>query len=101
MEIRGDIAMQILFEREHCCSAAYDGDKRIGIAEIEDEDGRWIITHTRVDSAYGGQGIARRLIEAVITEARSRGKKIAPLCSYAEKMMCGKEEYRDVLADAI
>ena len=100
MGIRGDIAMQILFEREHCCSAAYDGDKRIGIAEIEDEDGRWIITHTRVDPAYGGQGIARRLIEAVITEARSRGKKIAPLCSYAEKMMSGKAAYRDVLADA-
>lgn len=93
--------MQILFEREHCCSAAYDGDKRVGIAEIEDEDGRWIITHTRVDPAYRGQNIARGLIEEVITEARSRGKKIAPLCAYAEKMMCGKEEYRDVLADAI
>ena len=100
MGVREDIAMQILFEREHCCSAAYDGDKRIGIAEIEDADGRWIITHTRVDPAYGGQGIARRLIEELIEAARSNGAKIVPVCSYAEKMMSGKAAYRDVLADA-
>ena len=91
--------MQILFEKEHCCSAAYDGEKRVGIAEIEDADGRWIITHTKVDPAYGGQGIARRLIEEIIAEARSRGKKIAPLCSYAEKMMHRSATYADVLAD--
>ena len=92
--------MQIRYEADHCRSAAYDGEQRIGVAEYAKENGAWVITHTEVDPAYGGQGIARRLIEAVITEARSRGKKIAPLCSYAEKMMSGKPEYRDVLADA-
>lgn len=97
MGIREDIAMQILFEREHCCSAAYDGDKRIGVAEFDTRDGRWVITHTEVDPAYGGQGIARRLIEEIIAEARRTGKKIVPVCSYAEKMMTGKEEYRNVL----
>ena len=55
------------------------------------------ITHTEVDPAYGGQGIARRLIEEIVAEARRAGKKIVPLCSYADKMMTGKEEYRDVL----
>ena len=92
--------MQITYEADHCRSAAYDGERRVGVAEFDVQDGRWSITHTEVDPAYGGQGIARRLIEAVITEARSRGKKIAPLCSYAEKMMLGRAEYRDVLADA-
>ena len=57
------------------------------------------ITHTEVDPAYGGQGIARRLIEEIIAEARRTGKKIVPVCSYAEKMMRGREEYTDVLAD--
>ena len=90
--------MQILFEREHSRSAAYDGTQCIGIAEFEDEDGRWLITHTEVDPAYGGQGIARRLIEEIIDEARREGRKIVPVCSYAAKMMQGKDEYRDVLA---
>ena len=61
--------------------------------------GCWVITHTEVDPAYGGQGIARRLIEEIVAEARRAGKKIVPLCSYAEKMMRGREEYTDVLAD--
>ena len=48
--------------------------------------------------AYGGQGIARRLIEEIIDAARREGRKIVPVCSYAAKMMQGKDEYRDVLA---
>ena len=91
------IAMQIVFEAEQPRSAAYDKEKLVGVAEIEDTHGCWVITHTEVDPAYGGQGIARRLIEEIVAEARRAGKKIVPLCSYADKMMTGKEEYRDVL----
>ena len=91
--------MQIRYEAEHCRSAAYDGENHVGIAEFEDADGRWVITHTEVDPAYGGQGIARRLIEEVIAAARRDGAKIVPLCSYADKMMRRTDEYADVLAD--
>ena len=91
--------MNILWEAGTRRSAAYDGEKRIGVAEIEDEGGRGVITHTEVDPAYGGQGIARRLIEEVIAAARRDGAKIVPLCSYAAKMMRRTDEYADVLAD--
>ena len=96
---KGGITMQIVFEAEQPRSAAYDKEKLIGVAEIEDTHGCWVITHTEVDPAYGGQGIARRLIEEIIAEARRTGKKIVPVCSYAEKMMRDREEYTDVLAD--
>ena len=91
--------MQIRYEAEHCRSAAYDGERRVGVAEFDVQDGRWSITHTEVDPAYGGQGIARKLIEALIEAARSDGAKIVPLCSYADKMMRRTDEYADVLAD--
>ena len=91
--------MQIGFEPEHSRTAAYDGETRVGVAELEEAGGRWVITHTEVDPAYGGQGIARKLIEALIEAARRDGAKIVPVCSYAEKMMRGKEAYADVLAD--
>lgn len=29
--------------------------------------------------------------------ARERGVKIIPVCSYAQRMMSGKDEYKDVL----
>ena len=91
--------MQIRYEAEHCRSAAYDGERRVGVAEFDAQDGRWVITHTEVDPAYDGQGIARKLIEALIEAARSDGAKIVPLCSYADKMMRRTDEYADVLAD--
>ena len=91
--------MQIRYEAEHCRSAAYDGERRVGVAEFDAQDGRWVITHTEVDPAYGGQGIARKLLEALIEAARSDGAKIVPLCSYADKMMRRTDEYADVLAD--
>ena len=91
--------MNIVFEKEHCRSAAYDGASCIGYAVIEERGGRWVIPHTEVDPAYRGQDIARRLIEVLIEAARSSGAKIVPVCSYAEKMMRGKEAYADVLAD--
>ena len=89
--------MQIRYEADHCRSAAYDGERRVGVAEFDVQDGRWVITHTEVDPAYGGQGIARRLIEVLIEAARRDGAKIVPVCSYAEKMMRRKEAYADVL----
>ena len=91
--------MNIIWEAGTRRSAAYDGEKCIGVAEIEDEGGRWVVTHTEVDPSYGGQGIARRLIEEVIAAARRDGAKIVPLCSYADKMMRRTDEYADVLAD--
>ena len=90
--------MNILFDPEKSRSAAYDDETCIGIAEVKESEGRWIITHTEVDSAYGGQGIARRLIEEIIHAARRQGKKIIPVCSYAEKLMTRNDAYRDVLA---
>ena len=90
--------MNIVFEKERSRSAAYDGASCIGYAVIEERGGRWVIPHTEVDPAYGGQGIARRLIEEIIEAARREGKKIVPVCSYAAKMMLQrKDAYRDVL----
>ena len=46
--------MQIVFEPEHFRSAAYDGERCVGVAELEEARGCWVITHTEVDPAYGG-----------------------------------------------
>ena len=38
--------IEIRFEKELNRSAAYDGDKVIGLCEYEIADGKWVITHT-------------------------------------------------------
>ena len=91
--------ISIVYEEELDRSAAYDGDKQIGECEYITTGNTWSITHTGVREEYGGKGIAKKLVLKVIEAARSKGVKISPVCSYAQKMMNGKEEFKDVLAE--
>ena len=78
-------------------SVALDKENIIGYCQYKEENNVWSITHTVVKQEYGGRGIAKRLVLAVIEEARKQNKKINPICSYAKKMMESNDEYKDVL----
>ncbi|WP_026581756.1 GNAT family N-acetyltransferase [Bacillus sp. J33] len=56
------------------------------------------IDHTYVSDSLRGQGIAGKLVESVVQEARGKGLKIVPVCSYAKAVFERKSEYQDVLA---
>lgn len=89
--------IRVVFEAENRQSAAYDSDKQIGECQYNaDRAGNWVIMHTGVRPEYNGRGIAKRLVESVIEAARECGAKIIPVCSYAQRMMNGKDEYKDV-----
>lgn len=90
--------VKIVFDEKNIRCAALDGEKETGFITIEPgADNLWTITHTEVDSAYGGRGIAKKLVLKVVEEARARSVKIIPVCSYAKKILEGNEEYSDVL----
>ena len=97
-EIADQNPVTIVFEEGLQRSAAYDGDRQIGECEYSPAGNTWSITHTGVREAYGGRGIARLLVLKVIEAARAKGVKINPVCSYAQKLMFGKEEFKDVLS---
>jgi uncharacterized protein len=56
------------------------------------------ITHTNVDPAYSGKGLARQLVQRVVEYARKENKYIIPECSYAKRVLENTNEYHDVLA---
>ena len=89
--------ISIVFEEDCNRSAAYINAKQIGECEISVSGNTWTITHTGVRPEYGGRGIAKNLVLKVIEAARTKDAKIIPLCSYADKLMSGKEEFKDVL----
>jgi len=45
------------------------------------------ITHTEVPHAIGGRGIAAELMRAALSTARTAGRKVIPVCSYATAYM--------------
>jgi|TARA_R110002012_G_scaffold280959_5_gene469914 uncharacterized protein len=54
--------------------------------------------HTVVPPALRGQGIAGRLVEALIEDARSEGFKIIPTCSYVAAQFDRHPEWADLRA---
>ena len=87
----------INFNQRESRSVALNEGNIIGYCQYKEENNVWSITHTVVKQEFGGRGIAKRLVIAVIEEARKQNKKINPICSYAKKMMESSDEYKDVL----
>lgn len=75
--------MEIRFENTR--SAAYDGEKLIGECDFETDGKIWNAIHTEVDPNYGGQGIAKKLVQCLAENAALNGAKIKPVCSYVVK----------------
>ena len=90
--------IKIVYEEQNLRTAAYDGDKLAGQCTYVVRDGFWDLEHTIVDPVYGGQGLAGKLVQELVSKARERGVKTIPTCSYALKTFEKNAEYADVWA---
>lgn len=79
--------IEVLFDEENKKSIAHDNGRIIGECDYDITDNGWVIYHTEVNSEYGGKGIAKRLVYAVLQEADRNKIKVMPTCSYAEKIL--------------
>lgn len=73
-----------------------DQQEAIGEITWSDANDVMIVDHTFVEPSYRGQGLAEQLVAAVVQKARTDGKKILPLCPFANKEFHEKTEYGDV-----
>lgn len=58
---------------------------------------RVVFTHTGVPSAYRGQGLAARLVEAGLGWAQEQGLKVVPACSYVAVYIERHPKWRNLL----
>ena len=77
--------VKIRFDKDRV--VAYDGDKEIGKCDFIEIGGAWNIVHTEVDDLYQGRGIARKLVESVVENAKKFDKRLVADCSYAKKVI--------------
>ena len=57
-----------------------------------------VATHTLVPRAIGGRGVAAKLVEALIADARAEGFRIVPACSYVEAMFRRHPDWAELRA---
>lgn len=79
--------IEIVFKLDENKAIAYDSENKVGECDFEKIDDIWNITHTEVDSAYQGQGIAKKLVENVVQNAQTLNKNLEATCSYARKII--------------
>ena len=79
--------IEIKFEKSNNRAVAYDNKIKIGECEFIEQEQGWNIIHTEVNKSHQGQGIARKLVENVIENAKKYNKKIIADCSYAKKII--------------
>ena len=58
---------------------------------------RLLIDHVEAPPALRGSGAAGRLMAALAADARDRGLKLTPICSYAAAWLHRHDEFRDLL----
>ncbi len=77
------------------------GGALAGFTEYERRDGRMIFPHTVVDDAFEGEGVGSALARTALDDARSRGEKVVPLCSFIAGYIERHDEYADLVDRAM
>ena len=72
---------------------------RTAYAEYERRGDIIVATHTVTPPALRGQGIAGRLVKAMLADARREGLKVAPQCSYVAAYFESHPEEQDLRAN--
>lgn len=78
--------------------AHVEGSRSVGRLTWVGRDGVRIAEHTVVPGDIGGQGVAARLVDALVADARELGFKIRPACSYVAAKFDEHPEWADLRA---
>lgn len=74
-------------------------DERMGILEYKRLSGNEVSAfHTKVEPAFGGQGVGKDLFNALVLWAQENDQKIHPACSFVKKMFERNPDLQELLA---
>ena len=77
----------------------YVGDELAGFAEYVDTNDQRIFFHTEIGDDFAGRGLASTLIKFALTETRSAGKRIVPVCPFVAGYLKKHDDFADITDD--
>lgn len=73
------------------------GDEVVGFATYLALEGTHTdFVHTEVSEAYGGQGLASKLVAFALADVRERGQRIIPECPYVAGWLRKHEGFEEI-----
>lgn len=91
-----DISMADRPERERY-EIVVDGELA-GFVQYRERNGALDLVHTEVLPAFEGRGLAGRVAQYALDDARRKGRQIVPSCSYIARYVERRPELQDLLA---
>jgi predicted GNAT family acetyltransferase len=71
-----------------------------GFTVYRSQPDRYTFTHTEIDEAFGGRGLASVLIKATLDEMRARGIAVLPQCPFVRRYISRHSDYLDLVPAA-
>ena len=68
-----------------------------GFSVYRPQHDRFTFTHTEIDPAFGGRGLASILIKAALDEMRARGIAVLPQCPFVRRYISRHLDYLDLV----
>jgi predicted GNAT family acetyltransferase len=65
----------------------YDDEQLAGFSDYKLTETKIAFTHTEVDPAFGGRGLAKQLVTEELDDARRRSLAVLPFCPYVRKVI--------------
>jgi predicted GNAT family acetyltransferase len=72
--------------------------ERVGFASFRSGPGLVTFTHTEVEPAFEGKGIASALARQALDDVRARGERVVAECPFIAGWIARHDEYRDLVA---
>jgi predicted GNAT family acetyltransferase len=69
----------------------------VGLAAFGDREGQRVFSHTEVDDAYGGRGLATVLVAEALAETRAEGLRIVAVCPMVAAYVKKHHEFDDIV----
>jgi predicted GNAT family acetyltransferase len=88
-------APKIVRNEEQNRYEAWSGDALAGVAVYREHGDRTVFTHTEVEAAFEGKGIAKALAAAALDDVVERGRVIVPLCPFIADYLRKHTEYEE------
>jgi predicted GNAT family acetyltransferase len=87
--------------RHNAAAGRYEAeiDGYLAVAEYLLEGDRVVFTHTFVPPELRGRGVAEKLVRTALEEARQKGRRVVPQCSYVALFIRRNPEFQALVAD--
>ena len=74
-------------------------DEVAGFTLAKEGDGGVVLfSHTEIENAYEGQGLASKLVAGALDDVRRQGRTIEVTCEYVQGFLEKHSEYKDLVA---